>query len=112
MNNLSFSFSDPCFAKPCDTFSQCVAKADDSTVCECRTRCSDLKQLYFCGTDGRSYKYPCGDRLKKCPTVPGVGWRHSEMCGKNLCDFSSILEKTLVSFGGLVEQDILVPHKC
>jgi hypothetical protein len=68
--------------------------------------------MYFCGTDGRSYKYPCGDRLKKCPTVPGVGWRHSEMCGKNLCDFSSILEKTLVSFGGLVEQDILVPHKC
>lgn len=79
-----YHFPDPCFTRTCNTFSRCVAKADDSTVCECQRRCSELSEMYFCGNDGRSYKYPCGDRLKTCPTIPGVGWSYSAMCGKDL----------------------------
>ena len=77
-------FPDPCFARTCDTFSQCVAKADDATVCECKRRCSELEEMYFCGNDGRSYKYSCGDRLTMCQTIPGVGWRYSGICGRDL----------------------------
>lgn len=78
-------------------FSQCVAKADDSTLCECRQQCSALQEAYFCGTDGRSYQYPCGDRAKKCSSIPGVGWRHSGECGEKSFQFVFVFHFVITS---------------
>ena len=75
-------FSDPCFGKECDGFSTCVALSDDSTVCKCRHSCLELEETHFCGTDGRTYDYPCGDGVKTCVSSTVVPYRYLGGCGE------------------------------
>lgn len=60
---------------------ECVAQADDSTVCECTDSCPEKSDL-VCASDGNTYKNECEVKKQSCLKKKPLVVARKGSCGK------------------------------
>ena len=91
---LSFHL-DPCFAKDCMYEGECLAKADDSTVCECNKTCPE-KIDSVCASDGNTYINECELKRQSCLKKKPMVVARKGSCGKFLTTLNERYGKVIV----------------
>ena len=61
---------------------ECVANADDSTVCECNKMCPEKRDL-VCASDGKTYINECELKRQSCLNKKSVTVTRKGSCGKS-----------------------------